>query len=158
MKIYNFDRDSRELVDVDEAEPDPLTPGEYLVPANATTVTPPRISAFETAVFDPESQIWHVVDVSYRMGDNVLREVSRRLAEVGPLFDAYSDLAALGELDEDGLAYLQSVRIYRVNLRQVHKQPGFPLHVVMPQLESVRAVPHDPLRPDIDRSADHAAG
>ena len=146
MKIYNYDPQSFELIDAAEAEPDPLTPGEFLIPAHATAVAPPSARAFEAAVFDPAAQRWGFVDVSYRFADNLRRIVAQRLAEVGPLFDAYSDLAALDELNEDGIAYLQALRLYRVQLRMVHQQPGFPDHVTMPEPPEIRPVPHDPLR------------
>jgi hypothetical protein len=147
VKVYNYDPLTFELIDSADADPDPLTPGEFLIPANATTVAPPVARAFEAAVFDPAAQRWTFVDVSHRFADNVLRIIAQRLAEVGPLFDAYSDLAALGELNEDGLAYLQGLRLYRVQLRMVHQQPGFPGQVVMPDPPEMRPVPLDPLRP-----------
>jgi hypothetical protein len=147
VKIYHYDPASFELIGQDDAEPNPLAPGEFLIPAHATNVPPPVARAFESPVFDPSTKQWHTVDVSYRFADNVLRVIAQRLAEVGPLFDAYSDLAALGELDADGLAYLQSLRLYRVQLRMVHKQPGFPTDYLMPDAPEVRSVPFDPLRP-----------
>jgi len=148
MIVYSYDRDSGEFIDAGEADPDPLTPGAYLIPANATTIPPPSVSAYETPVFDASEHKWITVDVSYRYADNVLRVVAQRLAEVGPLFDAYCDLAALGELDEDGLAYLTELRVYRVRLRMVHRQPGFPESVSWPPAPELRDVPHDPLRPE----------
>ena len=147
VKVYNYDPQTHELIDSADADPDPLTPGEFLIPAHATTVAPPVARAFEAAVFDPAAKRWSFVDVSYRFADNVLRIVAQRLADVGPLFDAYSDLAALDELNEDGIAYLQALRLYRVQLRMVHQQPGFPGHVTMPDPPELRPVPHDPLRP-----------
>jgi hypothetical protein len=146
VKVYNYDPQSFELIDASDADPDPLTPGEYLIPANATTIAPPSARAFEAPVFDPAGKRWTFVDVSYRFADNLLRMIAQRLAEVGPLFDAYSDLAALGELNDDGIAYLQALRLYRVQLRMVHQQPGFPANVTMPDPPEIRPVPFDPLR------------
>jgi hypothetical protein len=146
MLVYNYDPDSREFVDASEADADPLTPGEFLIPAHATTIAPPDAHSFETPFFDLERNAWTLVDVSYRLADNVLRVVATRLAGIGPLFDAYSDLAALGELDDDGLDYLQALRLYRARLRQVHQQPGFPQHAVMPEAPPLRDVPRDPLK------------
>ena len=147
MKVYNYDPQTFELTGSEDADPNPLAPGEFLIPAHATPIAPPVARAFEAPVFDPAEKRWNFVDVSYRFADNVLRMVARRLADVGPLFDAFSDLAALGELDDDGLAYLQALRLYRVQLRMVHQQPGFPGEVVLPEPPELRPVPHDPLRP-----------
>jgi len=147
VKVYNYDPQTGEFISAEEAERNPLAPGDFLIPANATPIAPPVARAFEAAVFDPAAKRWSFVDVSYRFADNLLRLIAQRLAEVGPLFDAFSDLAALGELDEDGLAYFQALRLYRVQLRMVHQQPGFPEHVTMPTPPVLRPVPHDPLRP-----------
>jgi len=147
MQIYNYDRESGEYLDACEADPDPMTPGAYLIPAHATAIAPPEVRALQAAVFDPESQSWRSVDVSYRLADAQLRELSRRLAEVGPLFDAFSDLGALDELDADGLEYLQALRLYRVQLRMVPQQPGFPANPEWPAAPALRQVPRDPLRP-----------
>ena len=73
MKIYNYDGVTHEFIDADEAEPNPLAPGEFLIPANATTIAPPSARAFEAAVFDPAEKRWGFVDVSYRHADTVLR-------------------------------------------------------------------------------------
>jgi hypothetical protein len=147
MRIYNYDASSGELLESEEADADPLTPGAFLIPAHATTLEPPPINDFQSAVFDERAEAWHVVDVSARRADDVLRSIAQHLAAIGPLFDAYADLAALGELDEDGLAYLQALRVYRVELRQVHMQPGFPQRYEMPHMPALRSVPDDPLRP-----------
>ena len=146
MRIYNYDRDSGEFIDAADADPDPLTPGEYLLPAFATPTEPPATRPLQAAVFDAKVGAWHTVDVSYRLGDAVLRVIAQRLQDVGPLYDAYSDLAALGELDANGLDYLQSLRMYRAQLRQVHQQPNFPHNVTMPEAPPLHDVPADPLR------------
>jgi len=146
VKVYNYDPQTGEFIGAEEAERNPLAPGEFLMPAHSTTIAPPQPRSFHAAVFDQKAQRWDFVDVSHRHADHLLREISRRLAQVGPLFDAYSDLAALGELDPDGMAYLQALRLYRVQLRMVHQQPGFPANAVMPDAPELRPLPDNPLR------------
>lgn len=42
MKIYYFDEATRELLGEGRADPDPLDPGRFLVPSNATPIEPPE--------------------------------------------------------------------------------------------------------------------
>ncbi|MEX3929806.1 phage tail assembly chaperone [Paraburkholderia sp. BR10936] len=145
MLVYNYDPASGEYIDASEADPDPLTPGAFLIPAHATTIEPPAVRALmQAAVFDEQAQQWRIVDVSSRMADVVLREVARRLAEVGPSIDRGSDRHALGIMSADELDYFNALRVYRERLRQVHQQPGFPDAVVWPQSPRLRELP-DPL-------------
>ena len=46
MKIYNFNKKTRELINESEATENPLLKGEFLIPANATTISPlvPKIN------------------------------------------------------------------------------------------------------------------
>lgn len=62
MKIYYFDEATRALIGDGTADPDPMTPGSYLVPANATPVPPPSAPAGMVAVFT--TGIWQVVSAS----------------------------------------------------------------------------------------------
>ena len=58
MKIYNYNRDTGEYVGESDATPNPISEGEYLIPACATTDAPPSVSADEVAVWDKESNLW----------------------------------------------------------------------------------------------------
>ena len=51
MKIYNYHRDTGEFINESIANESPLEPGVYLIPANATQIKPPAVSANEAAVF-----------------------------------------------------------------------------------------------------------
>ena len=67
MEIYNYDK-SGVFVSRGQARPDPLETANnpdaqvYIVPARATTVMPPQMAAFETAVFCEETSTWSVVE------------------------------------------------------------------------------------------------
>jgi hypothetical protein len=58
-KYYSFNWATREYIGEDEADPDPLTPGEWLLPAYSTFKAPPEeIGPDEQAVFDSETNEW----------------------------------------------------------------------------------------------------
>lgn len=51
MDVYNYDPSTGAYTTTEAARPDPLVPGRVLIPANATTVTPPTPGANQVAVF-----------------------------------------------------------------------------------------------------------
>jgi len=52
MKIYHYNRDTKEFLSSGKATPDPLEPGRFLVPADATFIPPPAIPTKKAATFD----------------------------------------------------------------------------------------------------------
>jgi hypothetical protein len=42
MNIFHYNRETGEYVSMGEARPDPMVPGEFLIPAHATTIAPPE--------------------------------------------------------------------------------------------------------------------
>lgn len=59
MKIYNYHPHTGEYLGPSTADPDPLVPNNWLIPAAATTVIPPELGNQEVAVFDGTN--WSVV-------------------------------------------------------------------------------------------------
>lgn len=51
MKIHHYDPNTREFLFSDDANPDPLEPGRYLVPASSTEVEPPEAKEGFRAAF-----------------------------------------------------------------------------------------------------------
>lgn len=51
MNIYNYHPETKVFVGMTQADPDPLVEGGWLIPAYATTVAPPRITAGNQAVW-----------------------------------------------------------------------------------------------------------
>lgn len=63
MKVYNYNPTNKVYTYEEEADPDPLVPGRWLIPANATTITPPVLRDNEVVRFIEETQTWEVVEV-----------------------------------------------------------------------------------------------
>lgn len=60
MIIYNYSPLTLEFIGQNEARPNPLENDKYLIPANATEITPPAITENQTAVFNPNLKIWEI--------------------------------------------------------------------------------------------------
>ena len=60
MKIYNFNWATGEYTGATEADPSPLEPGEFIIPAYATTKAPPEMDEHpdKLALFDREQDEW----------------------------------------------------------------------------------------------------
>lgn len=58
MKIYNFDPASGRFLSEGQADPDPMTPGEFLLPAFSTPKAPPKLAAGQVAMFDRVADKW----------------------------------------------------------------------------------------------------
>lgn len=60
-RIYNYHPKTKELLGDGFADPCPLNPDGFLVPAYATTIEPPDVKANEKQVFDEKKQKWSIV-------------------------------------------------------------------------------------------------
>jgi hypothetical protein len=61
--IYNYHPETGVFVGTSLADPSPLEPGVFLIPAYATEVPPPAFGDGQEAVFNVGAQEWHVVDL-----------------------------------------------------------------------------------------------
>ena len=60
MKVYNYNPNNKVYTHTEEADPDPLIPDRWLIPANATTITPPEVTEKEFVWFDEAEQKWNI--------------------------------------------------------------------------------------------------
>lgn len=87
MDIYNYSQDG-EYLGASTADPDPLEPDNWLIPALATIIKPPKTKAGKTAVFDGKA--WALVD-DYRGRSGWVGGVPTMISALGPLPDGWSD-------------------------------------------------------------------
>jgi hypothetical protein len=63
MKVYNYNPNNKVYTYAEEADPDPLVPGRWLIPANATTVEPVRPAREnELLIFNEDDQVWNIIE------------------------------------------------------------------------------------------------
>lgn len=60
MEIYNYHPEHKVYLGSSTADPSPLEPGVFLIPAYATTVKPPECSSSKIQVFNETS--WDIID------------------------------------------------------------------------------------------------
>ena len=60
MKIYNYHPETFKYLGESQADPNPLEPGQYLIPAHATTIEPLTAPLGKVAVFDEATQNWQL--------------------------------------------------------------------------------------------------
>ena len=58
MRIYHYDHVTGEFLGAGSADPSPLEPDVYLIPANATDIAPPECGAGERSVF--RAAAWNI--------------------------------------------------------------------------------------------------
>ena len=61
MKVYNYSAITGAFTYEEEADPDPLIEGRWLIPACATTIAPPSASADEIVAFSESIQEWVII-------------------------------------------------------------------------------------------------
>lgn len=86
MNCYHYDPVTGAYNGFSQADPDPITPDEYLIPAYATTITPPTTAVNQAAIYNDGS--WSVVpdwrDHTYWMPDGGEHTITN-LDEVPPV-------------------------------------------------------------------------
>ena len=81
MNIYNYDRISGAYMFSSSANPDPLTPGSYLIPAYATLLAPPSATANKIPVFGGAE--W-TLQPDYRSSDVYSTETAEKIIIMVP--------------------------------------------------------------------------
>jgi len=60
MNVYHYNSVTKEYVGISQANESPLEPGEYLIPANSTTIAPQNVGQNQVSVY--ESGVWSIKD------------------------------------------------------------------------------------------------
>ena len=85
MKVYNYDKTTKEFVGESPAFDSPLEPGVYLIPSNATTVPVANAVAGTVAIFDELAQTWTLVDDNRGIVYNTITNEEFTYHELGEL-------------------------------------------------------------------------
>ena len=62
MKIYNYNKDTKEYISTTQASENPLEKGKYLIPANATSIAIGNDKIGFAQVFDEANNVWDYVE------------------------------------------------------------------------------------------------
>ena len=83
MKIYNYNKDTKEFIKETDARQDPLDPSNYLIPGNATTIKPPIIEDGFVNVFSEISNFWIKTEDNRGVWYRIREEV--KINDLGPI-------------------------------------------------------------------------
>ena len=83
MKIYNYNKDTKEFIKETDARQDPLDPSNYLIPGNATTIKPPVIEDGFVNVFSEISNSWIKTEDNRGVWYRIREEV--KINDLGPI-------------------------------------------------------------------------
>ena len=95
MKVYNYDKDSKEFLFVSDAQKHPKRSGEFIFPKNSTTIMPPETEENQAAVFN--GVYWDIVP-DYRG----LEQIDLKTKEI-------SVVNSTGELPEGFMLYSEYI-------------------------------------------------
>ncbi len=128
---FSFSAHTGEYAGEVTAWADPMNPGEFLLPGNATYTKPPKFKKDHVRVWTGEK--WEAVKGEGTLGQTTRTEeqVAHQVRVIQRRLLMESDWTQLGDA---GLTTdcLQSFREYRQALRDVTAQPDFPLEVSWP--------------------------
>jgi hypothetical protein len=120
MKIFHYDPLSLLFAAEGAADADPMQKGQWLIPAHATSVEPPKTGAGQVATFDIKEGVWLLIDApvpQVSVGPPVPRAVSveeamqTALAEIDTHFMAlYRLTVANSALTADYAAAYESAK------------------------------------------------
>lgn len=122
MEVYSYDKESGIFIGTTIADEDPKRPGNYLFPAQTTSIKPPTIDEDKLAKWD--NNAWVLVDkppkeltpeekdrkdyVAPSAMDLLRNERNRRLNDVEWMVSR--DITTLGHVSENLKTYMQQLR------------------------------------------------
>lgn len=129
LKVYSYSPITGEYVSEDEAQPSPLEPGVFLIPAHATEIAPPQKKDKHFRKFDGNEWTYELIPEfveKVKTKDELAAEARHQRTMM--LFA--SDWRMLP--DVPGMHTNGWVE-YRQALRDVPQQKGFPEKIIWPQ-------------------------
>lgn len=117
MLVYSYNCPTNEYIGTEEAQEDPLHPGEYLMPAKSTTIEPPLLEEYQVAVF--ENGDW-VVYPDYRNNWQVhlpSKQVSV-IDYIGDIQEEYQLLPS-SEIANDIILYPENYKVIDGKLQSI---------------------------------------
>lgn len=130
MLVYSYNQDGY-FVGTDFAFPDPMTPGEYLIPAQATNVPPPVFKQNERAKWNGEEwEIEAIVPPAPEPAPSQEELAAQARSDRNALL-AESDWTQLPDVPFT-LTEREHWRTYRQALRDVPQQEDFPTTINWP--------------------------
>lgn len=121
MKIYNYHPDTGVYISESFADPDPLSPDKFLIPAYATTDVPPQANEKQQVVF--KNCQWEIVDVLVTT-ENPTSETNVELwkkIQIQTHKDLYSSDIVVLRCYENGIPVPTAWVKYRNELRAILK-------------------------------------
>lgn len=131
--VYSYSPVTGEYVGYDEAYPDPMEPGSFLIPANATQVQPPIVDESSVAVWNGTEWTLEPIPVPNPEPEPTEEDKAKEArADRNALLDD-SDWTQLPDVPEWVTTNLAAWRTYRQALRDVPQQDGFPETINWPE-------------------------
>lgn len=134
LKVYAYHPDTGAFAGERAADPNPLEPGEYLIPAFATVDAPPAASESQLAIYDGEK--WLITErpaapekqqlTTEQLASMARAERNALLAACDYVMLPDVPLTAYEGAHSDWLAYRQM-------LRDIPQKPGFPENINWPK-------------------------
>ncbi|WP_265658376.1 hypothetical protein [Francisella philomiragia] len=122
MKIYNYDKNTQEYLSIEDALESPLEKGVYMIPANATTIIPPKVKTNQVAIFQKKE--W-IIKSDYRSSTiyNTKTQESKEVDYIGDIEEGWTLLEPLENSKWNGKAWiLDLVQVLEKKQREVSIQ------------------------------------
>ncbi len=122
MIIYNYNAITKEYTGSESAQPNPLEPGKYLIPANATEMIPPETSKNEIASFEGDNWVKKPDFRGQKQVNLVTKEVTdiNYIGAIAEGFELVSD-----EIAEDITLNPQKYSVEKNRLSDISNTPEF---------------------------------